>query len=254
MAALIGGACARQQSASPAPPAQAPSPAGAALPSHPVPAESSAAASTPPAVGPILEVIDAASYTYVRVKTDSGEIWAVAPRAAVKVGDRVVIPRDMPAPNYHSQSLNRDFPLIYFATAVTREGEVPPPSLVSSHGAAAAPPADAAPPAPGSVKPAEGGSTVEAVWANSKALEGKTVSVRGKVVKFNGGILGRNWVHIQDGTGKPADGSNDLAVTTGEVAKVGDIVTVTGKLALNKDLGAGYVYRVIVEGATLTAK
>jgi hypothetical protein len=95
---------------------------------------------------------------------------------------------------------------------------------------------------------------VVAIWANLKALDGKTVTVRGKVVKFNAGILGRNWLHIQDGSGKPADGTHDLTVTTDGVAQVGDIVTVTGKVGLNKDFGAGYVYRVIVEGASVSAK
>ena len=162
----------------------------------------------------------------------------------------------MPAPNYHSQALNRDFPLIYFATTIAREGETPAaaPSMMSPHGDASTSPADATTPAPGSIKPAEGGSTVAALWANAKALEGKTVTVRGKVVKFNGGILDRNWIHIQDGTGKAADGTHDLAVTSSDAAKVGDIVTITGRVALDKDFGAGYAYRLMVEGAKVALK
>jgi hypothetical protein len=221
---------------------------------HPV-APAGDAQATPPANGPVLEVIDVTSYTYVRVKARSGEIWAVAPRTAVKVGDRVVIPLDIPAPNYHSPSLNRDFPLIYFAAAITREGETPPAPMTPSYGSTRGAPAEtAATGVPEAVTPAAGGTPVAAVWANAKALDGKTVILRGKVVKFNGGILGRNWVHIQDGTGKPADGTHDLTVTTDGVVKVGDIVTVTGKVALNKDFGAGYTYLVMVEGATVAVK
>jgi hypothetical protein len=73
-------------------------------------------------------------------------------------------------------------------------------------------------------------------------------------VKFNGGILDRNWLHIQDGSGLAKDGSNDLTITTAASAKVGDIITATGTIATDKDFGAGYAYKVIVEGATVVVK
>jgi hypothetical protein len=62
--------------------------------------------------GPVRETMDAASYTYVRVGTDKGDVWAAGPQFAVKVGDRVVVPLEMPMQNFHSQSLKRDFPVI----------------------------------------------------------------------------------------------------------------------------------------------
>jgi hypothetical protein len=93
--------------------------------------------------------------------------------------------------------------------------------------------------------------TVAEVWAKRASLGGKPVTVRGKVVKFNGGIMGRNWLHIQDGSGKAEDGTHDLTMTSDAVAKVGDVVTLTGTVAVDKDFGAGYSYAVIVEGATI---
>ena len=63
--------------------------------------------------------------------------------------------------------------------------------------------------------------------------------------------MGKNWLHIQDGTGDPAKGTRDLVVTTADLAAVGDVVTVSGTLARNKDFGAGYKYKVIVEDATI---
>jgi hypothetical protein len=101
------------------------------------------------------------------------------------------------------------------------------------------------------IVPPAGGQTIASVWAGKAMLSGKTVTVRGKVVKFNGGILDRNWIHIQDGSGEAADGSNDLTVTTSGMANVGDVITVTGTIALNKDFGAGYAYPVILEGAKI---
>jgi predicted small lipoprotein YifL len=95
---------------------------------------------------------------------------------------------------------------------------------------------------------AEGGKTVAEVFAEKDALAGKAVTVRGKVVKVNAGIMGKNWLHVRDGSG--ADGTNDLTVTTiGALPEVGNTVVVTGPLTLNKDFGMGYAYDVIVEDA-----
>jgi hypothetical protein len=99
--------------------------------------------------------------------------------------------------------------------------------------------------------PPAGGSSIGDVWAKRTSLVGRTVTVNGKVVKFNGGILGKNWMHVQDGSGKAADGTNDLTITTDAVAKVGDIVTVTGTVVIDKDLGSGYVYKVLIEGGRI---
>jgi hypothetical protein len=156
--------------------------------------------------------------------------------------------------NFRSQTLNRDFPLIYFTTRIGREGELPQaaPAMMSAHAqAAGAPDAAGSPQVTAPIEPAPGGTTVANVWADRKALAGKTVTVRGKVVKFNGGIMGRNWIHLQDGTGAAADGTNDLLVTSNAAAKVGDVVTVTGKVAIDKDFTAGYAYAVMIEGATI---
>lgn len=91
---------------------------------------------------------------------------------------------------------------------------------------------------------------IEEVFAKKDTLNGSKITVKGEVVKFNSGIMGKNWVHIQDGSGKP--GTNDLTATTQDTAKVGDKVIVTGTLAVGKDFGAGYQYEVILEDASLT--
>ena len=92
--------------------------------------------------------------------------------------------------------------------------------------------------------------TVAVIYKDKAALAGKTVSAQGKVVKVNNGIMGRNFLHIQDGTG--GKDNNDLSVTSAQTAQVGDKVTISGKVTLNKDFGAGYTYPLIVEEATVT--
>lgn len=133
------------------------------------------------------------------------------------------------------------------ASAIGRGGapagpvEIPPghPELGSREAAVRA----------GAVEPAAGGLTVAQVWQRREALAGHPVTVRGEVVKFNGGIMGTNWLHLQDGTGSAEEGTHDLTVTTDDRMRVGDVVTATGTVAVDRDFGAGYRYDVIVEKA-----
>ena len=62
--------------------------------------------------------------------------------------------------------------------------------------------------------------------------------------------MGKNWIHIQDGTGTQAKGTHNLVCTSSEMAKVGDVITVSGTLAKDRDFGSGYRYDAIVENAT----
>jgi len=96
---------------------------------------------------------------------------------------------------------------------------------------------------------AEGGKTVAEVFTEKDALAGQKVAVRGKVVKTNAGIMGKDWVHVRDGSG--TDGTNDLTVTTtmSPLPQVGDTVLVTGTAVTNKDFGMGYQYPVMLESA-----
>jgi hypothetical protein len=98
---------------------------------------------------------------------------------------------------------------------------------------------------------AENGYSVEEIFTKAKELAGKKVRVHGKVVKFSPMIMGKNWVHVQDGTGDPMQNSHDLVMTTGETVTVGSIVTMEGILAAEKDFGAGYKYAAIVEDAAV---
>ena len=94
--------------------------------------------------------------------------------------------------------------------------------------------------------------TVADLNKDKAALAGKTVSTQGKVVKVNNGIMGRNFVHVQDGTGDA--NNNNLIVTSKETANVGDQVTISGVLAVNRDFGSGYSYPLLIEDATIVVK
>lgn len=203
--------------------------------------------------GTVVETMNTVGYTYVQVDTGKEKIWAAGPEREIKVGDKVIIPTGMVMEKYHSKTLNRDFDKLYFVSAIVKEGETAGGSKagMSSHGMSA-PAAKSEPPATvkaGSIKKAANGNTVEEIFATKQKLAGKKVTVRGQVVKFAAGIMGKNWLHIQDGTGKA--GTNDLTITTSSTAKNGDMVLVSGVLAVDKDFGHGYKYDVIIEDANV---
>ncbi|HCY61345.1 MAG TPA: hypothetical protein DHV59_00585 [Oxalobacteraceae bacterium] len=94
--------------------------------------------------------------------------------------------------------------------------------------------------------------TVAAIHKNKATLAGQKISAQGKVVKVNNGIMGRNFVHVQDGTGDA--NSNNLIVTSKQTANVGDQVTISGLVTVNRDFGSGYNYPLLIEEASITAK
>lgn len=235
---------------SPGPVATTTAPASTAVPAT--------AAEAPGTItGPVAETMNSGGYTYARVQATPKDVWIASTELPIKIGDRITAAIDMPMENFNSKTLNRSFPLIYFVSGVTRDGEAGAiqPAMAdalapaASHGGATA---SAVPQVVEPIAPAPGGITIADLWTKRKALSGTVVVVRGKVVKVNNAIMGSNWFHLQDGTGTAKDGTNDLTVTTSASVKVGDIVTVSGALATDKDFGAGYAYDAIVEKATVT--
>ena len=95
------------------------------------------------------------------------------------------------------------------------------------------------------------GRTVAEVWAQKAQLKDKSVAIRGQVVKYSANIMGKNWLHVRDGSGKAEKNDHDITITTTDETKVGDVVTVKGLVRVDKDFGAGYAYPVIVEDAKI---
>lgn len=228
----------------------------------PAPTAPAAAVSADAITGPVLETMDAGGYTYMKLQTATGETWVATPQTPVKVGQTVTVDPQMTNENFESSSLKRTFDRIVFATMAGGNASAPtmPPAGMGGMGGmmGGGTPADHMKPKVDvgdvNVPKAEGANayTVSDIWTSRTTLGGKDVAVRGKVVKFLGGIMGTNFVHVRDGSGSDAKGDNDLTITTNEQLAVGDVVTITGKVSVDKDLGAGYKYPVIVENATVT--
>lgn len=193
--------------------------------------------------GVVEEVIQAESYTYLRVKTNGEDQWLAVNKMPVETGETVYYDNGMEMKDFQSKTLQRTFDTIYFVQEISRQ----PLSAKSTTPDKNMPRLNRVDDV--SVAPVSGGVTVAELYAHKSAYENKTVKIRGKVTKYNPGIMGRNWIHIQDGTSH--SGHHDLTITTNASVKLGDVITVEGKIATDKDFGAGYTYEIIMESATL---
>ncbi len=218
-----------------------------------------AAASEPAAevlAGKVLQTMNSGGYSYILIQKSNGEnSWVAVTETPVKVGSQMKFRGGMEMGQFESKTLKRTFDKIIFADGVIAD---PKPAEK-----AALPTGDKASPgskgsvaskdASVSVTKATGTNayTVKEAFAGSTKLNKKKVVIRGKVVKVSSQIMGRNWIHIQDGTGTAAAGNHNLVCTSKDTADVGDVVTVSGTLAKDKDFGGGYKYAVIIEDATV---
>lgn len=248
-------------------------------------------ATNPPGVGvvqgEVLEVQNAANFTYLRLKTQDGEIWAAVINTPIKQGAKVTIENAIVMKNFESKTLKKTFPMIVFgslggAAGSAASGQNPHGMGTSGENAMSGSAMSGSAMGGSATSGSAGGhalgtayatipgkkldtinevhipkakganaKTVSEIIQKSVALKDKTVVVRGKIVKYNAGIMGKNWIHLRDGSGSAADNTNDILVTTTNEAKLDDVVTVKGIVHNDKDFGAGYAYKVLIEEATL---
>jgi hypothetical protein len=193
--------------------------------------------------GKVIEKIDAGSYSYLKINEDGNEYWIAVPTMQVEVGEQIFFSKYMKMTNFKSETLDRTFESVLFvddAMKSTKRSE-----LVNAHSKVRSLEKNDI-----SVDPLPDGKTIGEIYSEKESLKNSTVKVKGKVVKFNAGIMNRNWIHIQDGTGD--ENGFDLLVTSNEFANVGDIIIAEGTLTLDKDFGAGYYYSVVLEKAKVS--
>ena len=199
----------------------------------------------------VLEVLQTSNYTYLRVYENVSERWVAVSRMDVKKGDKLYYDNALQMNNFHSKELDRDFEIIYFINKVSQgpvSGEAPKAQMPANHSG------NAKASAKSNVELEKTGEeiTVAQVFEKRAAFADKEIEIRGIVVKVNKQVMGKNWIHIQDGTDH--DGSFDLTITSQDLPEKGDEVTFKGTIILNKDFGAGYFYDVIMEDASMLNK
>lgn len=183
----------------------------------------------------VKEFQDVGGYTYVKALENDEEYWIAIPKTKLEIGETYNYVGGAKMLNFESKELGKTFDEIIFIESISKDGEVPKTnSKEKTHELIAQP---------------DGGVEVSNILKDPVSFKEKTITVKGKVVKVNNSILERNWVHITDGTSH--NNKYNLTFTTQEKVKVGDIVTFTGIVALDKDFGFGYVYPILVEEAVI---
>lgn len=193
----------------------------------------------------VKEVIHTTSYSYLRFNENGEDKWIAIAKQDIKVGETVYYIEGMRMDDFKSEELDRIFESVYFVMEVSDQPIVKNQQMVNGQ---------TEPKKPNlkkidvEIELPEGAISIGQLYADKKQYNGKSVTVKGKVTKVNTGIMGRNWIHIQDGTG---DETNfDLTITSDDIPNIDDIVTYWGVVAVDKDFGAGYSYELIVEEAT----
>jgi len=190
------------------------------------------------------EVIQTSQYTYLKVSENGAENWIAVNKQDASKGDTYYYNQELEMKNFNSKELNRTFETIYFVQGLSKEPIIGNTATPATQGKVSSVKKEGI-----SIAPAEGSMSIADLYAKAAEYAGKTVKMKGEVVKVNNEVMGKNWIHIQDGSG---DTNNfDLAITTQDQAKVGDVVTFEGTINTKKDFGFGYYYDVIMEDAKL---
>ncbi|WP_243372770.1 DNA-binding protein [Geotalea sp. SG265] len=204
-----------------------------------------------PLSGKVMQTMNGGGYTYVLLKqADGKKVWLAIPQTEIELGAHLTFQPGMEMTNLSSKALNRTFDKIIFSQGLVAEGKGGKKGAKKSPGSKGA---VAAAEGKIKVKKATGANayTVADLYRLKDKLDKKNVVVRGKVVRVSANIMGKNWIHLQDGSGEQKKGTHNLVVTSKALPVIGEVVTAKGVLYKNKDFGGGYRYDVIMEKAEL---
>ncbi len=191
----------------------------------------------------VTEVLQTTSYTYLHVKLYNDTIWLALPKLDAKVGESYYYQGGNEMRNFKSTQLRRTFESIIFLGGVIKVQDAKKPegdSKVNVDKSII------------SIVPMEGAITIAELFENKDNYKGKIVNIKGKVMQFSESIMNRNWIHLQDGT--DFDGNFDLIATSQMPVSIGDTVVLQGIVALDKDFGYGYFYKLIMEDCKVIKK
>jgi hypothetical protein len=192
------------------------------------------------------EVIQTMNYTYLFVADNGVDKVLAVSKMQANPGETYYYTGGFEMNDFESKELNRTFKSVYFLESVSSSPDImakEPAKEPHSTGKLNVEQQDI------TVKPAEGGITIAELYARKDSYAGKTVKIRGQVTKYNAAIMKKNWVHIQDGS--EYSGKFDLTATTEMEAAVGDIITIEGTVAIDKDFGYGYSYELLLEDSKI---
>lgn len=190
------------------------------------------------------EVLPTQKYIYLKVTEGDEQYWIATGKQEVEVGKSYFFRGGLLKTNFESKEYNRVFDKVYLVSKIVPvdHGHQPKPSKLAegkstkkdskfkmkfNHG-------------DGFVKIAE-------LVKNTSKYAGKKVKVTGQCTKLNPNIMGKNWIHLKDGTMD----EYDFVLTSASAIPEGHLIQVEGVVTVDKDFGAGYKYDILLEEAVL---
>lgn len=198
----------------------------------------------------VTEVIQGGQYSYISVIENGANRWVAVSRQEIQPGEIYTYDSALEMADFHSKELDRSFDRIYFVNNITLASGAQTNHPPVNHGMTGHNEKNAAR-AEITLDKSSGELTIGSLFDNPDDFSGKEIQIRGVVVKVNNDVMGKNWIHIQDGTS--GNGSFDLTVTSQSRVEVNSEVVCVGTVALNKDLGAGYFYDILLEDAVVVS-
>ncbi len=189
--------------------------------------------------GVVVDSLQGGGYSYLQIEDAKKKYWIAVESVNLEKGTEVRFTEELRAKDFESKALNRKFDELIFAsnlqyrTKVSEKGNL---AFITEQ-------------VEKSPYQQAGTMSIKEALEKRTSLNGKTITVRAKVVKASQNIMGRNWIHLQDGTGLDKEVGR-IVFTSKELPKVGDIVTATGVVSIDKNFGSGYIYAIIVENTT----
>ena len=185
----------------------------------------------------VLEVLQATSYVYLYVSEGDEKYWLATSKTEVNEGETVFFEGGFLQTNFESKEHNRTFDKLYLVNSISKNT----PSKTSSERS------ESQSSKSSRVVDVSGSVKISDLVSDPKKYSGQTIQISGECVKINNNIMGRNWIHIKDGS----KDDYDLVITSDIDVPQGQLITMTGTVTLDKDFGASYKYDIIIEDGKL---
>ena len=192
----------------------------------------------------VLEVLPTSKYVYLNVVENGEEFWIATTKKEVEVGESYFYKNGILKTNFESKEHNRVFDKVYLVANIVPANHGNQSSTLNQKTNTKT---EIQSPIQVDI---EGSIKISELVNNKSKYNGKEVQVSGKCTKLNPNIMGRNWIHLKDGSMD----EYDLVITSEHVIPEGHIVTMKGTLILDKDFGAGYKYDLIIENGEIVAR
>ena len=175
-------------------------------------------------------VVDRGAHQLLEVRQGALTTWVQVPAVGARVGDHVLLGRGTARANVAIPERSLRAPEVVDIDHV----KVVDAETARRFTVRSAPP---------------GALPIATAYAELAQRADSEVRVYGRAARVARAV-GSSWVHLQDGSGDAATGTNDLTVQTQETVVEGQWVAFRGTLRRDVDLGFGYHYDALVEGGT----